>query len=251
MRKAAINIFLKDLEKIVSQDQLTQIIEKSKSNPVRRFVLTTTKKISQKVSKAVSNYPTEFHKALQTTRIAYGHKFSKQIFKEGKQYVILCEISKLAQDFCDTFELGLDGFEIYCDLGIYKMGNNYRLSKFKYYHQEIIHLYEQKLVIGNDETPEETKKMFLYYVGKLNLTDERSIKDLQKSYYHDFVYAVNEVTKIHSVESWVDAQFKGLKYLDVIPEPYQLHGEDAVKRALKHRPSKNWRTEARKKIKTK
>lgn len=264
MKKASLHILHSDLEKIISQvfirrpeinsnDLYNEIIKESQKYPLRRSIIFTNKSTKRKLHKICSNYVEEFNLILNTERQKLNHRAIRQILKNDKMYPTLCEIANDAEEFCKIFELDIkDGFKHYCNIGLSKIGKNYALQKFKTYKDYIFQLYERRLVVENDSNVKLTNEIVYYYLNKCEIIDEAQMVEIYSNFSHDFVYTRELIEHYNTtVENWINAQFEGMEYLDIIPEPYQLHTDEAIKRYLsKGKITKtDWREQARKKLK--
>ncbi len=244
MKKPSLNILHKDLLKILkkkisnseSQAFLDYIIREAEQYPLRRKLIFTSKKTQQKLERVDSSNVELFNRILNSERSNLQHRGMRQILKTDRNYLVLCDTSRDAQEFCEVFNLELiHGFKIYCELGLKKMGRNYRLNKFKNISNWIFEIYEKKLIISEDEDPELTIELSNYYYSKAGLTDEIQLRKSFETFSHDFVFVKQKLEDFKTdFKTWIDSQFKGLEFLDIIPEPYQLHTEEAEKRFLKH-----------------
>lgn len=157
------------------------------------------------------------------------------ILKGSRQYLLLKEITKIAVDFSEHFEITpkSEGVREFIEMGIGFMGK-YGLNRFKTYEERIYEAFESKLTVINDEDKESTReyyaiwqKAMMVYSGVEELTNID--KDLVK--FSHIVHARLAADK-HDVdyEDWVEAQFSGLAFLDAIPEINQFYGEGAKTR---------------------
>jgi hypothetical protein len=261
MRKASLNILHSDLQKIIKSLGLSKsdsdmifnrIINDSSKYPLRRSVIFTKASNRSKLSK-IANQVELFNRILNSERSRLHHKAIRQILKTDKSYSVLCKISNDAEEFCRLFELTYhEGFQHYCKIGLNKIGRNYRLNKFITHKDYIFDTYERNTVVENNEHVDLTSQVCLHYIDKCKILDEDQMVNIWSQYGHDFVYCTEQILQHNANhETWINSQFLGLEYLDVIPEPYQLHGEEALKRYLKHGKvsQSNWRDEARKRRK--
>lgn len=174
------------------------------------------------------------------------HKNIKSTITTDAEYRALSDIATLAEQFCNIFDLSInEGFNIYVDYGIKFIGNNYSLNKFKTYNEKIVGAYSNELAIKTDKSIKETDYLIKLYAKNCNV----SYEDVNTYYRHDFIHMKN-ACEIHNinVESWLKSQFEFFAQFKKNPEPYQLHGFEATKRALSGR---NDQTDWRNKIKNK
>ena len=258
-RRASIELYQDDLSQLLRQglkdklsveDLISRIVRDHEN--VRRSAVVTNITKAAMIKKSMAANVKMFNRLLDSERQRLGHRSVRQIFKTDRLYSVLCTVSKSAEEFCEVFDLDLfEGFKIYIKLGLKKIGKNYRLIKFITYKDYIFQTYERWLVVDTDSDKKFTRDIISYYLEKVGITSDRQCREIISTYGHDFVYTA-EVIKDYetTIQSWVDAQFKGLKLLEVTPEPYHLHTEEAVKRFITHSKSTvdNWRERAKKKL---
>jgi hypothetical protein len=175
------------------------------------------------------------------------HKNMKSIISTDAEYRSYSDIATLAEEFCNLYDLEIiPGFNIYVDLGIQFIGNNYSLNKFKTYNEKIISAYSNEIAIKADKNSKETDYLIKLYARNCSV----SYDDVNTYYRHDFIHMKNacEIHKI-STESWLKSQFDFFNNFGKTPEPYQLHGFEATKRALSGRnDTTDWRNKLKNKI---
>lgn len=250
MKQAGISILKKDLELILSDygisgHDIANICEKCLQYPLQRSLIITNKATKAKLEKTNSANVEQFNRLLEAARFKLKHRGVRQIMKSDRNYTLLCEIANDATEFSRLFELDLiSGIKKYISIGLKRVGKNYRLNKFKTYKERIFDDYSKLVLIKEDQNKELTLEIASYYLQKAEIIDEHQQLTLFEKYHHDFIYCQEEIDANESdVRSWINAQFKGMQYLELIPEPYQLHGEGALERYLKHgkKTKDNWR----------
>ena len=160
----------------------------------------------------------------------------KPINKESSMYLQLKEVAKMAVDFADYFDIvpRSEGVEDFIREGIKMMGK-YSLNRFKTYESSIYQRFEDILKVANDTDAERTREFYGAWQTKMleytNSEDLISIdKDLSK--YVHMVYgreAADEVG-VSDYEYWIESQFEGLSFLNVVPQLSQFYGDGAKKR---------------------
>lgn len=230
IRKPSIHIYLSDLEYLINKNSgnlLNEIIRKSKTNPVKRTVVLSNAKIN------INDSVDLFNRTLEAERYVGGHKAVKQIFKTDKSYNLLVDISKDADDFCRVFDLDIsEGFVIYCKYGLRVIGRNYSLNKFKTYKDKIFQSFERFQLMDNSPNIDFAIDCCNYYLDKVGITEESQLVNVWNNFGHDFIYLADQIIDSYDFVRWIDSQFESVAYLNIVPEPYQLHGEEAMKRYL-------------------
>lgn len=256
-KKPSLNILHKDLKRVLSRidelkshdidDLFNKIINGSRKYPLRRFIVS-----NATISKRLQNISDDvelFHTALNSSRVKRGHR-PRQILKGDKLYSTLSKVANDAREFRDHFEL--NSFDEYLNIGLDKIGKNYRLNKFITYKDQLFETYEKTLAVNNNQHKQLTYDVWNYFLEKYGILDEDQSINIWEIYAHDFVYTAEQIFEYKcSVNEWIDAQFKGMEYLKTKPEPYQLHTPEATKRFLANKPVKkaSWRDKISKKIK--
>lgn len=159
----------------------------------------------------------------------------RPITKSSKDYTLLKEVAVGAWTFVDTFDISpkSDGVLEYIKMGLDYMGK-YSLGRFKYYHSHICEAFENLAHVSHDPSPEVTNAFYEAWqeamLGSGASEDMVDIKKDLNKYVH-FVYAAAEAKSVDAdAATWIEAQFEGLSFLNVIPELYQLYGVNAKKR---------------------
>ena len=190
------------------------------------------------------------NKTLHDVRIDLKHRYVKQILLNDKEYGMLTDIASDAKSFSELFELDYsEGFTIYIQTGLKLIGKNYGLNKFKTYKEKIFTINERNFVTNNDDDQDMTFEIANYYYHKCGFKNDVDVlAQMWELYGHDFVHARLDIVENEAnFKTWINAQFEGFKFLKKLPEPYQLHGQEATKRYLSQRKSNNddWRDKAR------
>jgi len=231
---------------------MEHILRRASEFPVRRSIIVTTARAKKKLLAVNTSSVELFNRVLTERRQSAGHVKFRQILKTDRQYQLLCEVSKDAEEFCKLYEISeTSGFRVYCDLGIKKIGKNWGLNKFKTYKDHIFDRYERQLAISNNKNKALTDQILDYYLSTCNMHSQK--RHIWELYAHDFVYATEAILEAGAdYKQWIDIQFKALKEFDVIPNPYNLHGEFALKAFLSKGKAvtvDDWRAEALKRLK--
>lgn len=157
------------------------------------------------------------------------------IRKDSKEYILLKEVAANAYEFAShfTFVPKEEGLKKYIETGIGFMGK-YGLNRFKTYNERIFEEFENELTVLTDAKRKETDLMHEVWNGVMQKwLDNTWYEDLRKDnkkYIHIY-YAREEADKLEAnYVDWVEAQFEGLAFMNVIPELSQFYGENARRR---------------------
>lgn len=216
------------------------IIIKSKSFAASsRSIFVSNDKIEKKVIKlklAGRSDTAIFAQILLLVRRQAKHKGIQLIRVGDKDWLNLKESCKLATEFCNEFGLPIkEGYKEYIKIGLGKM-KNFSVFKFKTIHPSIFNEYEAKQVIERDKTPAKTLDCHSIYLANINSKigyAQSYISNPEK--YQYFVLAKEEAQKLRvSNEVYITAQFAGLEWANVIPDPAQLVGPNSMDRLQKY-----------------
>ncbi len=203
----------------------------------RHSVEVKTKKNAKKADKFVELAEVKvnkFNMILTAARQEAGHRYIQSIGTNDRDYLMLKDVATAAEEFCKMFGIGgyEKGYKLYIQMGLMLMGKKYGLNKFKYYKSQLFTLYENVLAIREDDNPEGTIELFNYYMDAVeNARNVRFDFSGDPAKYVNIVYARQQAdTHQASYDDWVQAQFDGLAYLNVIPDPNQLNGDNAANR---------------------
>lgn len=164
-----------------------------------------------------------FQMTLIGVRQQLGHSRITEIKPTSKKYTTLNKVAGNCKEFIHDMDIPVQqGVIDYVRAGLEFMGRKYGLEKFIYYHDKIVDRYRDKKTIEEDSDKELTQKIYDYYTSKVSTVVDFTV---------DFVYCRLDLTEDKAdYRIWIDAQFSKLEYLNVVPEPNQLHGENAKKR---------------------
>lgn len=162
----------------------------------------------------------------------------RPILKDHKDYTILKEVAMNAYNFVTYFKIDdvRSGLTYYITIGLELM-SKYSLSRFKYYDTSIYEAFEDRLLIANDETPENTLEFYELWRLAMQEYSTMPLYDLRNNMteYAHFVRAKNFADKYNAdYEDWLIGQFEGFLYLHTIPELTQLYGAGALTRYRKY-----------------
>lgn len=246
MRRPAIHITLETLQEILdlsfkskkefknTEELALEIFKLAKNKGVRgRYLIQADKPTRQKIKRtleAETPLVEKFNRTLHSIRLSLGHK-SASIYKSSKDYLNLKEIAKLVEEFMEQFKLknSTEAMNEYIKIGLSMMGKRYSLNKFKYYHGKILERYEKMECISNDSTPDDTMKMYKYYLSMMTEYSGIEWKADTIEKYVCMVYAKEEADEEKAdYEQWIRAQFEQLAFMEIVPECYQIFGENAL-----------------------
>ena len=172
-----------------------------------------------------------FNSLLTMIRKDLGHKFVRFIDKDEAQFLVLKEITTIAEEYCELFNLSEgQGFSEFIRTGLKLIGKNYAVNKFKYYKDKIFKSKEIELLIGSDSDKHLTDEIIEYYTKKcLESGFSYTLDTIEE--YADFIHCKNEIVSNGcSLKDWINAQFEGIALMDSIPNSNQLHGLNSNKR---------------------
>lgn len=216
-----------------------KIFEQAQPYQIRnRTIVKGNKKVRTKIDrlkKAENPIVPVFNRILMAVRMKLKHKGIKAINKESSQYITLVEVSNLAYQFSEDFDIvpREDGYKLFCELGISMMGRVYGLNKFKYLSEKITQRCADMVEVLHDPKVEDTKEF--YEAWKLILIKYTGIeKDIQISDYTEYIHFVEGRKLADQYEAdyteWIEAQFAELAFLNTVPELAQLSTENACTR---------------------
>ena len=243
-RRPSVHIYYDSLKTVLKDPKILEaVITQAQEDSINRTAVLANKRTYDAIIKTHSPKVETFNLLLATYLNGKGFKHARTVLKTDRQYKTLCQVSKDAEEFCKTFMLPfVQGMQLYIKLGVTQAGKNYMLSKFLYYKEAIFTKYSNQQIVKQDENPELTAEVVNQYISQLNRASDA--KFIIKEFMHDFVWTSLQLISFNTTPyAWVRAQVLGLKSLEVIPEPYQLHGEGASKRYLKYKPAEEdgWR----------
>lgn len=221
----------------LSIEQLMRALKRKACN--NRSVTITNDKLDKKVTKLLKSRADDVHifnNMLFMVRKSHRHFGFKKVIENTRDWGLLKEITGLALDFTNEFELERkEGFKNYCDIAISKM-NKFSYPKLKSMYESICHIYHNKKLIAEDDTPHLTKSIHDFYVKMIvkqtgNPVDYHSQPE---SYYHFITVKNLVVQKKLKYEEYIRAQFAGLDWINGIPHPAQLIGDKANERLSRY-----------------
>jgi hypothetical protein len=256
MKKPAIHVTLNDLAFIlkslsvdnshrIAAEVFRQANEMNMQIRNRTLVIAETKKAMKVVSKTstdTADASFEFKSILSLYRRTLRHKMIQEIGVNDKLYSTLKEVAEIAVQFCEAFGYKdrQGGYLRFCEIGISLMGKKYALNKFKYFAEDIFEVQTNALAIKSDVSPEHTQTV--YEVWKECLQKyaglERTLDRKHPQWIH--IYHTKEQALLHgaNLRDWVEAQFEGLAFMNVVPELSQLYTDRAEARYYSYMANK-------------
>lgn len=217
-----------------------EIVNKGKSySAASRGVLVSNDKLLKKTDKlklATRGNTALFAQILRLVRQQNKHRGITQIKVGSPDWLNLKEICKLATEFCNEFQIDLKiGYKYYITLGLQRM-KSFSIYKFKTLNEIIYEVFEGMQVIERDRTPQATEDMHSTYLA--HIADKtgysQGYKDAPEKY--QFFVKAKEIAKEMGVSNkvYIEAQFRGLEWVNAIPYPIQLIGNKAIERLQKY-----------------
>lgn len=239
--RSKLKLVLDKLALKVSDDDMVELFRLAKPYQIRdRYHIETNTKTAKKAQKLVDSenpYVDKFQNLLISIRTELKHQYVQTIRKNDSQYIVLKEVSQSALEFVELFEISTvnKGFEDFIRIGLQLIGKKYAINKFKYHKERIFTAYESLIVIRKDKFKDNTLDVHRYW-QEATMQYGGWEKDLTNDTdYVNFVYAREAADEEDAdYEDWIQSQFVGLAWLNVIPEVGQLHGEQAKKRYDKY-----------------
>ncbi len=207
--------------------------------PTTRKINITNDRLEKKVTMLTSSIKGDaltFAKILVMTRKRRKH-VGIQIIKEGsREWLMLKEVTKLANDFAEAWELPKkEAYTEYINIALEKMVK-FSINKINSMHQSICETYEAKELMRTDNNLAITERALQYYNEKVNARIDFAI-DYRKQpdkYMHFIEVAQICVNKGVTPEVYIEAQFEAFSYRDGIPDPAQMVNAKAEERLQKY-----------------
>lgn len=191
--------------------------------------------------------------------------YAREKYKVGtKEHGQLKELASICNEFCNEFNYKKkDGYTKYLLESIPKISStlNY-VGKLINMAEKVYSVYNNNILIDQDNNPTETKQIYQYYVSKIATKTGLDYKE-NKDHLVKFI-EVRKLTDELDVpyEIFIDAQFESLAWADAYPEPSALIGDKALERlnkymfknkqkVSKHKPQENNIVNRLNKLKTK
>ena len=233
MREPTIHVKVHTLKKFFGDFDEMELLKTLQEDRLNRSVFKLDKRSRNSMVRAIDSDDSnvlKFQKILTLKRSV----FSKIENKKSKNYTTLLQVVKNATEFAAIYKLNLDkAYNIYIDIALEKIGRKFSLNKLTYYNQHVIDQYKIISDVRSDYNKTGTNNLVKIY-RKILLDKGVDFLVDKMTLLVAFVYARQDADSNNATyKDWIEAQFEGLDYLNVVPEPDQLYGENAVKRYKK------------------
>lgn len=223
------------------EDMVDEIMQKGKdllpSNRIKYSLNKTDQKNVNRILNSPQKDVEQFNRILSQVRFIHAKKDLGSISKESREYLLLCDITASAVEFCEEFGLTRGGgFKKFVDTGLELMNKKYAINKFKTYREKIFNRYSDARIIEADTNKEGTKEVYTIWQALMNEHTGQVLKlENSPDKYSHFVHTREQSDKNGAEYSdWVKAQFSGLSWTNSVPELIQFHGEEALVRYSKY-----------------
>lgn len=166
------------------------------------------------------------------------------IYKDGKNYILLKEVARLAHEYTINFQFSPpeDGYKKFCEVAMELMGRKYKIEKIKYYAPQIWELTECLLLVDNDVNKAGTQEFYQLWKSVASRYSTAQIDITQRTDWLHILYARDEADQCNAkYEDWITAQFEELAFMSVIPELNQMYGLNARRRYGKYAANKGYK----------
>jgi len=258
MRDPSIHITKTQLHKILSDsgyewvnigvdlDYLVRIVLRSgkKHTLTHRALLVSSDRVEKKVKNALKSSNSDASKMaslIYKIRKSKKHRGIMLINQGHRDWVNIKSMAKDAINFCNEFEIEdkVQGFMAYITIGLNKM-TRFNITRFPSMYESICLTHQSNLELLEDNSPEQTKIIHDYYIAII--AERTGIRDTYENNVDKYKYFY-DVKKVCSDNKfpfriWIDAQFEGFAWNQILPDPMQLVGDKALKRFNKYVYSK-------------
>lgn len=229
IKSSGINIQDSEIKKLISACSRNQI--------THRKISISSDRVEKKAKMIVSSDKGDaqlFSQLLQTIRKGLKHRGIVQIKESSRDWLILKETCKLANEFCESFELDKrDGYIEFIRIALSKM-TKFSINKFSYMCQGISEAYEAKLEIQADTNTDYTNRLYMYYNQRV--LDRTGLAFNYKEQPEKYVFFVKSASICKKLgvkpEDFIDAQLDSFIFKENIPDPAQLVNQKAEDRVV-------------------
>lgn len=238
MRNPSIHIKESDLVYLLDKygNDVKKILKYAKKLSCNtRSVSITNQQLDKKVTRTIQTNSKDtnlFNNILFLVRQGLKHRGFKKVEENSRDWLILKDITNLANDFCEEYNLPKEkGYKEFCQIGISKM-TKFSYPKLKTLYDSICSYYQSIHEIEQDDEPFLTKKIHQYYCEIIyKRTGLIQKYDSKPDDYIFFIRVKDECKNLRiKFEDYINAQFYGLEYRNGIPHPAQLIGDNAMQR---------------------
>ena len=239
MRDPSIHIRRSHLVKIMEEEGLdtskvNRLMEKALKYSIRNRAVVVAKSRAKKAierSSAVDTGIVDMFNRIYTTITKEKSYKTPTIKKTDPQYLTLKEVASQADEFCEMFDLEREeGFKMYIEIAMELLDKKFSLYRMKgYYADNIVTYYKNGLIISEDPSTANTRKMYETWQKVLMKYFNQIIEVKDFNRYVNFVHAKNDAEQLGAnYKDWITAQFEKWAFANVVPEITQLHGENAA-----------------------
>lgn len=171
-------------------------------------------------------------------RIKLKHRGVKKITMNDREWFQLKELTKLANQFCEDFNLETrEGFIKYIEIGLSKI-QSFRgyISKLRNMYESISREYEALNDMINDNNKEATKELHDLFVNRVadrtGLYESFNNKPDKMVLFYKARVMCDELGVDY--DTFIDSQFEALDWCNGIPVPESLIGDKAKERLNKY-----------------
>lgn len=231
---------LEDAEIEGNLDDLVKFIltKASKHKLNHRIMLasnqTTTKKAVNVLSSSSTN-TAHMIKAITMVRRSHKHRGLAAIRPGTREYTLVKTIAANAelfyQEYFEEDEKIFDAFVQYIELAFKRLNGKFNLTRLPGLHDSICSSFEALAKIAKDNNSEITQKLLKIYNQKTVEKTGTLFIDYSKvpDKYTFFIQAADICKRFGvSAETFMEAQFVGWEWAEIIPEPYQLANDKAM-----------------------
>lgn len=234
--------FIEICNKLEIQVPVTRFFQLAKRRAVNtRAITVSNKKLQKKVTKVLladTGAAALFADILYAERIKLKHRGVKKINEtSGRDWDTCKNLANICNTFCKDFGLNLrEGYIKYIEIGISRMEGNNRnlLQRLVSMSENIFTQYGDELELQEDENPWLTKQGFEYYVQKIAKVTGIYDNKENPSKLIIFKRLGEKLRDIKTVQSWIDAQFYALAFINGVPAIKDLLSDKALERYNKY-----------------
>lgn len=227
--KLPVDILVKDI-----------LIRGRKYSLTKRNILVNNKKVEKVVNRLTlsdNEQASLFAQLLVMIRKQMKHRGLNIIKPGSKDWDKIKEATKLANDFCEEFNLDYnEGYKDYITMAFKVFSGRFNYHMFNSKQQQICETYEAIKEIDRDSNKEGTQKFVIIYDGVIREKIGESFDYLK--FPHKYIYFIKAREQAEQIgidyTTWIKAQFDGLGWTNGIPEPTALVGDKAEERLKKY-----------------